>query len=125
MRSGAAVNFHCAVCLDKLVNETYTDILILRGVGSVDYRPACGIFRPIKTMLNFKPAYPRQIAMTTQTLPLSPQAIPEPASQQREVPKLLPEDLAYFTTISNSPLFSLEHAKRLFEIETTDTPAKA
>jgi hypothetical protein len=76
-------------------------------------------------MLNFKPAYPRQIAMTTRTHPLSPQAAPEPASQQREVPKLLPEDLAYFTTLSNSHLFSLEHAKRLLAIETTDTPVKA
>lgn len=53
--------------------------------------------------------------MATQTPPTTP----TPSQEQRAVPGLLPEDVAYFSTISNSPVFSLEHAKQLFLNQTT------
>jgi hypothetical protein len=54
--------------------------------------------------------------MNTQTLPPQKPTPPE----QRAVPGLLPEDVAYFSTISNSSLFSVEHAKQLFLNQPTE-----
>lgn len=57
--------------------------------------------------------------MDTQTPPTRT----TPSQEQRAVPEFLPEDVAYFSTISNSPLFSVKHANLIILNQTTEEKA--